>query len=186
MAENKVAKKYATALFRVACQTGIESVVWEDLAAINEALQKERRFLSFLASPQLSLEEKKGLVRALVGDKGQVAVRSFLLFLIDKGRTGLLERMIEIYRELLDAHEGVLDTLITSAVPLTPEEEKSLVQKLETMSGQRLRYRLEVDAEILGGVIVIMGGQIIDHSVRHDLSRLRDALRALKVHDAAA
>ena len=37
----------------------------------------------------------------------------------------------------------------------------------------------------LGGVIVIMGGEIIDHSVRHDLIRLRDTLRAVKVHEAA-
>jgi F-type H+-transporting ATPase subunit delta len=70
-------------------------------------------------------------------------------------------------------------------VTLNDDEVSRIVQKLERLSGKKVRHRVQVDPEILGGVFVIIGGEIIDQSVRHDLSRLRDSLSALKVHQAA-
>ena len=185
MADTRVARKYATGLFVAAQAAGTERAIWDDLAALGELLRTDRRLLRVLASPQLSPDDKKNLVRAVLGDKAEATVRNFLLFLIDKGRTQSLPGMITIYRELLDEAEGIVAAKITSAVPLTPEEEKQMVARLERISGKTLRYRLEVDPEILGGVVAMLGGQIIDHSVRSDLMQLRDQLRAVKVHEAA-
>lgn len=185
MADTKVAKKYATALFQLAREAGTEEAVWEDLAVLQSLLAEDERFLRVMASPRMSREEKKGLIRSLTGERAERVVQNFLLFLVDKGRTGSLVRMIEIYRGLLDEAVGVVEARITSAVPLSDSEKEQMVAKLERLSGKTLRHRFAIDAGMLGGVVVIMGGQIIDHSVRHDLARLRDALRALKVHEAA-
>ncbi|HUU44652.1 MAG TPA: ATP synthase F1 subunit delta [Acidobacteriota bacterium] len=185
MADTRVARKYATGLFAAAKAVGKERAIWDDLAALGELLRTDRRLLRVLASPQLSLDEKKNLVRAILADRAEATVRNFILFLVDKGRTESFPRMIDIYRELLDEAEGIVKATITSAIPLTPEEEKQMVTRLQRISGKTLRYRLEVDPEILGGVVAMLGGQIIDHSVRNDLMHLRDSLRAVKVHEAA-
>lgn len=182
--ESRIAKKYATALFLLARNRKIEDAVWNDLSALGEALQKDRRLLKVIAAPQIPDEDKHNLVRTVLAG-AQEAVLNFMLFVIDKGRTEHIPRMIEIYGDLLDDAHGVVEAEITSAVPLKDDEVVRIVQRLERVSGKKVRHRVLVDPEILGGVVVIIGGEIIDHSVRHDLSRLRDSLQALKVHQAA-
>lgn len=182
--EPRVAKKYATALFLLARDRKIEETVWADLSALAEVLQKDRRLLKVIAAPQIPDEDKHKLVRAVLAGAHETVLH-FVLFVIDKGRTDNIPRMIEIYGQLLDLARGVVEAEITSAVPLNDGEIARIVERLERISGKKIRHRVQVDPEILGGVVVIIGGEIIDHSVRHDLSRLRDSLQALKVHRAA-
>jgi F-type H+-transporting ATPase subunit delta len=93
--------------------------------------------------------------------------------------------IVELYRHLLDASTGIVEAKITSAVPLSADEVSAILDRLERISNKKIRHQLEVEPKILGGVVVILGGEIIDHSVRHDLSRLRDQLRSITVHQAA-
>ncbi len=182
--ESRIAKKYATALFLLARDRKIEDAVWADLSALGAVLQEDRRLLKVIAAPQIPDEDKHRLVRSVMAG-AQEAVLHFMLFVIDKGRTEHIPRIIEIFGQLLDEARGVVEAEITSAVPLKDEEVARIIQRLERLSGKQVRHRVQIDPEILGGVVVIIGGEIIDHSVRHDLSRLRETLQALKVHQAA-
>jgi F-type H+-transporting ATPase subunit delta len=158
--------------------------VWNDLSALGGALKGDRRLLKVIAAPQIPDDEKRKLVRAVLAG-ADPAVINFMLFVIDKGRTEHIPRIIEVYGQLLDAARGVVEATITSAVPLTGDEVTRIVGRLERISGKKVRHRVQVDPQILGGVVIIIGGEIIDHSVRHDLARLRESLSALKVHQAA-
>ena len=182
--ESRVAKKYATALFLLARERKIEDTLWADLSALGQVFKADRSLLKVIAAPQISDEDKHKLVRTVLTGAHE-AVLNFMLFVIDKGRTEHIPRIIEMYGQLLDELRGVVEAEITSAVPLKEDEVSRIAQRLERVSGKQVRHRLKVDPEILGGVIVIIGGEIIDQSVRHDLSRLRDSLSALKVHQAA-
>ena len=182
--ESRVAKKYATALFLLARERKLEDTVWVDLSALGEVFKADRRLLKVIAAPQIPDEDKHKLVRTVLAGASE-AVLHFMLFVIDKGRTEHIPRIIEMYGQLLDEARGVVEADITSAVTLDDDEVSRIVQKLEKLSGKKVRHSVQVDPEILGGVIVIIGGEIIDQSVRHDLSRLRDSLSALKVHQAA-
>jgi F-type H+-transporting ATPase subunit delta len=181
--EPRVAKKYATALFTLSQQRGITDIVWADLTVLAGVIKEDKRLLKVLAAPQISDESKHELVRNVLVGAHEV-VTHFVLFIIDKGRTDNLVRIVEIYGHLLDEARGIVVADITSAIPLAEPEVKRIVARLETLSGKKVRHHLHVDPEILGGVIIVIGGEIIDYSVRHDLSRLRDALYALKVHEA--
>jgi F-type H+-transporting ATPase subunit delta len=182
--ESRVAKKYATALFLLARERKLEDTMWADLSALGQVFKADRRLLKVIAAPQIPDEDKHKLVRTVLTGAHE-AVLHFMLFVIDKGRTEHIPRIIEMYGQLLDEARGVVEADITSAVTLNDDEVSRIVQKLEKLSGKKVRHRVQVDPEILGGVIVIIGGEIIDQSVRHDLSRLRDSLSALKVHQAA-
>ena len=183
--DNRIARKYATALFDLARSKGVQGDVWHDLDAISKVLDREPRLLRMLASPQMSDTEKKSFVDRTIGAGVTQIVRNFLHFLIDKGRTAPLDNMIRIYRTLLDDSEGAVEATITTAIPLSDEERTRMIGQLERVSGKTVRPTFKVNSSILGGVIAMLGGQILDHSVRHDLIRLRDALRAVKVHQAA-
>jgi F-type H+-transporting ATPase subunit delta len=185
MTGSGIAKKYATALFSLARQSSSEPSVWADLVVMRDALVKEPRFLDFLAAPQVPDEDKLDLVRAVLKDVSQRIVRDFVLFLVDKARADHLPEIIRAYGHMWDEAQGIVEATITSAVPLADPERDRIIARLERISGRKVRHRLEVDPRILGGVVVMIGGEIIDHSVRHDLAKLRDQLRAIKVHEAA-
>jgi F-type H+-transporting ATPase subunit delta len=185
MTGTRIAKKYATALFGLARKSGAEQAIWADLVVLRDALSRQPRFLKFLAAPQVPDEEKLSVVRIVLHDVSQRIVRDFVLFLAGKARADHLPEIIRIFGQMWDEAQGIVEATITSAVPLDLQERDRIVSRLERISGKAVRHRLEIDPEILGGVIVIIGGEIIDHSVRHDLMRLRDQLRAIKVHAAA-
>jgi|CXWL01.1.fsa_nt_gi F-type H+-transporting ATPase subunit delta len=184
MIESRIARKYATALFLLSRSQKQEDAVWSDLAALGEVLSADQRLLDVLAAPQISDEDKHTLVRAVLTGAHEMVVR-FVFFAIDKRRSEHLPRMIEVFGQLLDEARGVVEASITSAVPLSDSETSAILARLTKLTGKTVRHRLAVDERILGGVVVIVGGEIIDHSVRHDLSRLRDTLSAVKVHLAA-
>jgi F-type H+-transporting ATPase subunit delta len=185
MTGTRIAGKYATALFGLARKSGVEQDVWNDLVVLRDALQKEPRFLGFLAAPQVSDEDKLSLVRIVLKDVSQRIVRDFVLFLVDKARADHMLEIIRVFGQMWDEAQGIVEATITSAVPLTDQERDRIVSRLERISGKKVRYSLEVAPAILGGVVIIIGGEIIDHSVRHDLAKLRNQLRAIKVHEAA-
>ena len=185
MTESRIARRYGHALFELAHAAGDEQSVWDDLVTLRTALEKDRRFLALLAAPQVPDEDKRQLAQSVLTNVSQAILRNFVLFLIEKRRADYLLDIIADYSTRLDELQGVVEARITSAVPLADSELKTIIARLERMSGKTVRHRLEVDPGILGGVVVIIGGEIIDHSVRHDLTRLRDSLRAIKVHQAA-
>ncbi|MBI5869290.1 MAG: F0F1 ATP synthase subunit delta [candidate division Zixibacteria bacterium] len=185
MTGTRIAGKYATAIFGLARKAQAEPTVWADLVVLRDVLAKEPRFLEFLAAPQVPDEDKLTLVRTVLKDVSQPMVRDFVLFLVDKARADHLPEIIRLFGQMWDEAQGIVEATITSAVPLNDQERDRIVARLERISGKKVRHKLEVDPDILGGVVVLIGGEIIDHSVRHDLARLRDQLRSIKVHEAA-
>ena len=185
MVGTRIARKYATALFGLARKAAAEQPIWEDLVVLRDALAREPRFLEFLAAPQVPDDEKRSVVRAVVKSVSQNVVRDFVLFLVDKARADHLPEIIRSFGQMWDQAQGIVEATITSAVLLEPAERDRIITRLERISGKTVRHRLEIDPDILGGVVIMIGGEIIDHSVRHDLLRLRDQLRTIKVHEAA-
>lgn len=185
MIGSRVAQKYARALFGLAQSRGRQQAVWSELHALQTALAKDRRLLDLLAAPQIPVEDKKRLAGAVLAGADEDIVRNFVLFILDKRRVDHLLDIIDLYRHLLDESLGIVEARISSAVPLDAGEVNAIVTRLENLSKKKVRHTLVVDPAILGGVVVILGGEIIDHSVRHDLTRLRDQLRAVTVHQAA-
>ena len=184
MIEARVAKRYAAALFALARRSGIERIVWDDLLVLREVLRDEPRLAAVLAAPQVSDRDKQRLLKAALAD-AHPAVQGFVLLAVAKGRSAHFADIIEAYGHLLDEAMGIADAMITSAVPLAPSDVDRIVRRLAQMTGKTIRHTLMVDPAIMGGVVAVVGDEIIDHSVRNDLGRLRDRLRALKVHDAA-
>ncbi|MBD3299491.1 MAG: F0F1 ATP synthase subunit delta [candidate division Zixibacteria bacterium] len=185
MIDTRVAKKYGHALFDIARRDDTILPIWKELSALRDALEKDKRFLEIMAAPQIPDDDKDRLARAVLKNAAHPVVRNFVLFLVDKRRTDYLLDIIHDYSVQLDEHLGVVEAKIISAVPLTDSELKDIIDRLERMTQKTIRHKTVVDPDILGGVVVIVGNEIIDHSVRHDLSRLRDQLMTLKVHLAA-
>ena len=171
------ARRYAEAAFAVASRDHTEEAWGRDLATV-AAIVGEERVRDVLDNPAVPLPERVRLVDQLFGSRVSAPVLNLLRLLVDRGRTELLPAVAAEYRRLTNRQQGIVEAVVTSALPLTSDETQAIRQRVEAMAGARVDLRTEVDESLIGGLTVKVGGRLLDASVRGRLERLRDQLIA--------
>jgi F-type H+-transporting ATPase subunit delta len=96
--------------------------------------------------------------------------------LIEHHRTADMAAIREEFDRLVDAAEGIIHVLLTTAVPVAPREEKAYRQALARKVGRDVRLRVQVDPGLIGGATIQVGDHLVDGSIRTRLEELRRAL----------
>ncbi len=168
----EIAEVYARSLFEVASGQGRLDEVREQIGEFADALESERELAIFFFSPYFSSQEKKdGLSRAVTGADEIVA--NFLELLIDEHRMPAIFRIRRELDELWERENKVLPVQITSATQLDEETVKRLGDRIGQETGQHIELTAQVEPAILGGIVLRVGNQILDASIRARLDRLR-------------
>jgi F-type H+-transporting ATPase subunit delta len=110
---------------------------------------------------------------------GDEVLRNFLLLLADKGRSGQLEEIAREFERLVAEEEGIVRGELTTAVELSDEEARELLQQVEEASGRKVEATRNVDPDLIGGIVLQVGSHRLDASVRGRLERLRRELAAV-------
>jgi F-type H+-transporting ATPase subunit delta len=182
MRETRVAHRYAHAMFNVAKKNEILDSVASELFQLRSFIERDDRFINFLAAPQFLTEQKVDLVKKLFASRLSAVLMSFLFLLIEKGRIEFLGDIALEFEKLLERHRGIIRAHVTTAVPIDDQYKNRLRARLEKISGQNIELIHKIDREIIGGIIVQLNYKIIDHSIRHQLRGLRHDLMAVKVY----
>jgi F-type H+-transporting ATPase subunit delta len=168
----EIAEVYARSLFEVAKEHDKLDVVREQLGQFADALSEDRELSVFFFSPYFSTQEKRdGLDRVLV-DADETVV-NFLELLVEKHRMPVVFRIRRVYDTLWERENKVLPVEITSAIALDEQTVKGIGDRIGQETGQRVELTARVAPEILGGVVLRVGNQILDASIRNRLERLR-------------
>ncbi len=171
-------RRYAQAVFDMGKEQGTLATWNLDLGIIRETLLSDPQVMTILASPDVSLVEKRRFTdQMFAGDISQLA-RNLVELLLGRGRVGILPDVQEAFDELYLAEQGIAFADVTTAVPLDPAEELHIVEMLTKMTGKTIKIRTHVDPEILGGVKAQVGDQLIDGTVKTRLEQLRSRLKA--------
>jgi F-type H+-transporting ATPase subunit delta len=131
--------------------------------------------MDVLANPALPLDERLEAANRVFANLGQ-SVRNMIFLLVRRHRIEQLPRVVAEFIRLDERRQGIVHANATSAAPLTDLEVKALTARLEQMTGGRIALETDVDAALLGGLIVRVGDRLIDGSVRGRLERLRNQL----------
>lgn len=175
MAENvTIARPYAEAVFALADAAGALGS-WSRTLGVMAGVAANPEMRTAAANPGLSAERVYGLFAGACGDLAAEA-QNLVRVLIEYGRLALLPEIREIFEELKNEREGVMQAVITSAQPLEREQLSTLVAELERRFGRRIEPRVQVDAELIGGARVQVGDEVIDGSVRGKLAAMALAL----------
>jgi F-type H+-transporting ATPase subunit delta len=170
-----VDRVYARALFEAAQEQGRLEPVREQLEQVVTAAAEVPELRELLRNPQLDPRARAlALEEVLAG--GDQLLRNFLLVLVDKGRIGELEVIAEEFERLVAEQEGVLSAELTTAVELSDDDERRLLQQIETASGRKVEATRHVEPGLIGGIVLQVGSHRLDASVRGRLDRLRRAL----------
>jgi F-type H+-transporting ATPase subunit delta len=166
-----LAEVYARSLYEVAESQDKIAVIREQLGQFADELAGNRELQVFFFSPYFSTQEKEeGLVRAV--DGADPTLSNFLALLIEKHRMPAIFRIRRLFDKQSEDHEGILPVQITSAIPLDSATTDSLGDRIGKQTGQQIRLNAVVDPDIIGGLILRVGNQILDASIRTRLERL--------------
>ena len=173
-----LAGRYASALFDLARdQRQIESV-GNSLDALGQALLDSKEFSELIGSPLVSRDEAGKAFAALAPQIGVDPITgNFLGVLARNGRKRELRNVIRAFRRLSAEHRGETTAEVTTARPLSDDQLAALRQQLRTRAGRDVNIEATVDQNILGGIVVKLGSQMIDASIRTKLNRLALAMK---------
>ncbi|MEW6059466.1 MAG: ATP synthase F1 subunit delta [Actinomycetota bacterium] len=177
MAEkDALVRGYARALFEVAEAEGELSAVEDELFAFAKALESRMELREALTDLALPAENKKALLRDLLGERANPHTQNVLAFLIDQGRTRELGRIIQALAELAAERRQHQIAEVRTAVPLDEGYRERLAEALSKATGRTVEVKVVVDPSVIGGVVAKVGDQVFDGTVRGRLMNARERL----------
>lgn len=170
---DEIAEPYAQALMSVAQSNDLTEQFGEDFRSLDALLDNSPELREFLRNPVVNADIKKGVLRQIVGEEGNAYLTNFLMLLVDKRRILVLESIVREYLKLLrDLNQTVLAE-VTAASELSDAQKQAAIEKVKAMTDARaVELKTKIDPNLLGGVIVKVGSQILDASLRGQLRRM--------------
>jgi F-type H+-transporting ATPase subunit delta len=171
------ARRYAEAAFQVALAEDTLDQWKADLATAAEMLGRPD-VAPTVDSPAVPLGQRLEIVRQLLEGRLSPPALRLVSLLVERGKVTALPRVSAEFNRQLNAHRGVVEATVTSAVPLTADETAAIRSRVEAMAGTRVELATRVDPALIGGLTIQVRDRLLDASIRGRLERLRDQLHA--------
>lgn len=175
--DQRAARRYAAGFFQYALQENFLEeaagwirdfrILWEENPELGKIFQH----------PRISWEEKERILERLAGGFSPSFVQ-FLKLLAKRGRITLFPAVADVFQQRLEEHQGILRGELVVARPLPTDQREAIVKKLEEKTKKRVYLKERVEPEVLGGVAVVLGGKIIDDTLKFHLDTLKKHLLA--------
>ena len=173
-----LAGRYATALFGLARDESQIDAVTRSLDSLEAALTSSNDFATLVSSPLVSRGDAAKAIAALTPTLGLDPISArFIGVLAQNGRLAELRNVIRLVRELALGHRGETTADVTSAHPLGDQQMAELKARLRARMGREVGINAAVDPSLLGGIVVRLGSQMIDASIRTKLNTLATAMK---------
>lgn len=169
----EVVEPYAEALMSLAQAKDATESIGNEVRSMQQLFTESPELQNFLASPLVKAEDKKAVIRKIAGDETNPFLLNFLLLLVDRKRISFVGGIFSKYLESLRKLNNIVLAEVTSAVGLYEGEAEKLVQKIKTLTGANdVEIQTKIDPAIIGGVIIKVGSQVYDASLKGQLRRI--------------
>ena len=175
MVNRAAATRYARALLDVAERQGQLERIEQEISAFATLVDEQPLLRKSLLNPAIPIGPKRRVVTSLLehaGGQSEVTVR-LLTLLAERGRLPLLREIVDVYRDLLMGHRGIVRARLTTAEPLTPTRVDEIVKQLERATGKQVKVDTRIDPSVIGGLVTQIGSTVWDGSIAQHLARLR-------------
>ena len=171
------ARRYAEAAFDLASRDDSHEE-WDEDLRLAALLVGDQRVARLVDNPARPFRERDEIIGRLLEKRVSQQALNLVRLLAQRGRIELLPAVSREFSRLFDHLRGVVPATVTSASPLEQEQEDAIRARVEEITGGTVRLTSAVNPDLIGGVMVQVGDQLIDSSVRGRLERLRDQLVA--------
>ncbi len=172
----QVVDPYAEALMSIAQERNLTDNFGEIMRNLANLLEESPELQGLLENPLISSDDKKAVLQRIVGNTNEY-LQSFLKVLVDRRRVMFLELVCKKYLEILrDLNNAVLAE-VTSATELDESQKRAISDKVKSITGATsVEIKTSIDADLIGGVIIKVGSQVLDASIQGQLRRISYSL----------
>jgi F-type H+-transporting ATPase subunit delta len=173
-----ISNVYAGSLYELAAETKAVAAVEKELDRVETLIEGSKDLQRLIESPVFSADEQLKAIAA-IADKAEFdqLVANFLAVVARNRRLFAVPGMIRAFRRIAAEQRGEVAADVTSAHALTATQQRELKAALKSVAGKDVSIRVAVDPALLGGLIVKIGSQQIDTSLKTKLNSLKLALK---------
>ena len=172
MANDEIAKRYASAIYNIAKSSESINEVREVLNILKENYAEEEEFRKILEDPLKKFPEKEKFLEKSFNHVSSEALR-IVKYIVRKQRLSLIGDIKEYFLKLYYEENNKLPITAIFAKELSEEQRELLIEKLEKKYGKKIVLNLEVDKEIIGGGILKIGNEVINGSIKNQIEEMK-------------
>ncbi len=174
---SEVGEPYAQALMSLAQQNNLTDQFGDTFRSLSSLLTDSKDFRDFVLNPVIKGEDKKAVLKKVLGSDANPYLVNFMMLLVDKRRIVFLEPIVEQYLNLLRKLNQTVLAEVTSATELSESQKQNVVEKVKAIAEARdVELKTSIDPDLIGGVIIKVGSKVIDASIRGQLRRISVSL----------
>jgi ATP synthase F1 delta subunit len=173
-----IANRYGRALADVVLEKGEQPEVQAELRSFVTMFAENPQLQEVFANPTVTQQQQRALLNAIIARvRPKNTTSNFLQVLLKNYRLQHLPDIYQAFARILDERLNIISAEVTTALPISTQEQAVLNDKLRKLTGKEVRLKFIVDANIIGGVSTRIGSQIYDGSIRNQLEQLRLQIR---------
>jgi len=172
-----LARPYADAVAKLAAESDAWTT-WSERLALLDMVLADPQIRALAENPGVSSARLVELILAVCGERIGAEGANLLGVLAENKRLALLPEIITLFEAEKAASEGVLEAHFTTAFELSAVQMSALVARLESRFGRKIAASQSVDSALIGGVVIQVGDEVMDASVRGGLQSLAVTLKA--------
>lgn len=174
-----MAIQYAEAVLDLAAQSQLSDAIYEDLKLVTRVINGHPELSLILKHPSIPAEEKRKVVVKLFGGNVQELTIRLLELLLDKRRFYLIDSIQTEYHELLNRRKNIVSASLYCAERLSDSAVADIKARLTEHLGKKLELDVKVDPSLIGGVVLKLGDQVIDGSLKGKLRSMERVLMSV-------
>jgi len=169
---------YAEAMLDVAEAEGVLGTVEDELFRFRGILEQTPDLVQAVSDVAIPATRRQQLVEDLLGGRALPQTVQLVSFVVGGGKGRVLQDVVTEFLELAAEKKASAFAEVRSAAPLTDEQKTKLAAALEKRTGHKVQVRVQVDPSVIGGLLVKVGDQVVDGTIRTQLNRFREGLRS--------
>jgi len=176
ISDNVVASRYAKPLVEMAEERKVLDAVYEDMQLFRQVCEQNRNFINILHNPVVRGFKKLAILKALFQEHFNALTMALFELMAKKDREALLYQTSIEFAKLYEEHKNIQNIEVVSAIKLSEEQLNGIKQKIATQTGKSIKLKTSVDESLIGGLLVKIGDNQIDNSIKQNLQRIKHKL----------
>ena len=176
-----VLRPYATALFEIAKEQNELKQFATQVNTVIEVIEQNVQFMDLLLHPKIMIDEKIKLIDTVFTGKVAEEITGILTIIVKKGRQSVLVDILKLFLEMVSEDLGIVKATVTSAVELNKEQLAQIKSKIENSTKKDVALHTEVNKDLIGGMIIRVGDNVVDASIAGRLQTLKEGLTNLRL-----
>jgi F-type H+-transporting ATPase subunit delta len=177
-----VSTTYGDALFELARENGQLDAILEEVRAVSQALSENEDMSRLMNHPKIVKEEKIKIIEDIFAEKISKELVGLMRMLVEKDHYNEMPSVFEYFITQVKEYKNIGTAYVTSAVELTEEQKDATMKRLlETTKYVEFEMHYDVDADLIGGMVIRIGDRVVDSSIRTKIYKMRRELSAVQV-----